>query len=139
MEYNEYHSILAKMIQTAWKNYILQKKKLIKPEIIERKAKEAEVLDEAFGRIHATTTHFKTMVVTFTNELAENTKLSIGFDQNNRYSTYDERSEKVFIMNRKQVGKKLKTINNILSIKLEAIVTNLNHYGYPEIVQVKLY
>jgi len=85
-----------------------------------------------FKRIH-TETYFKTLVVYSLEK-----KLEIEHKGKNIYSIYYENSEKSFILNLRQILFKLNTIENILFIKIQAMVCNLNFYGYPEIIQIKV-
>ena len=144
MLYTEYHNIVATMIQREWKNFILRKKIwcMLKPDheiSIAKKTKEAEVIMGSFERIHAKSTHFRTIVITYNNDYFDIVKIFISYKQNNMYTIYEESDEQIFLMNRQQIGNKLKKINNVLSIKLEAVLTDSNTYGYPEIMHVKYF
>jgi len=143
-KYTEYHHIVATIIQREWKNYILRKKIwcMLKPRdkiSISRKLKDSVAVNDAFIRIHSRTTYFRTFIVTYNNEFFDVKKLHVNYKQNNMYYIYKEGNDNLFLLNRKQIGKMLKTLNNILSIKLEGIVTDTNFYGYPELVHLKFY
>ena len=106
---------------------------------IARKSKETEAINGSFERIHAKSTHFRTVVITYNNEKFDLVKIFINYKQNNMYTIYEENDDKLFLMNRQQIGNKLNKINNLVSIKLEAVVSDANFYGYPEIVHVKYF
>jgi hypothetical protein len=132
------------MIQREWKNHILRKKIwcMLKPNhemSIARRTKETDAINGGFERIHVKSTNFKTLVITYNDDQFDIKKIFINYKQNNMYTIYEENDEQLFLMNRKQIGNKLKGINNVLSIKLEAVVAHQNFYGYPEIMQVKYF
>ena len=143
-DYTEYHEIIATMIQREWKKYILHKKIwcMLKPDnkiSVERKSMENQAIHGAFERIHANPTHFKTCVITYNNDHFDTKKLFVNYKRNNVYTIYEDDDTKVFLLNRRQVVNKLNNIINVLSIKLETIVTDTNFYGYPELTYVKYF
>ena len=142
--YTEYHQIVATMIQREWKKYILHKKIwcMLKPEneiSIAKRSMETTAIFGAFERIHANPTHFKTFIITYNNDHFDIKRLVVFYKRNNMYTVYEDQDSVLFLMNRKQVVNKLNNVMNVLSIKLEAVVTDNNFYGYPEITQVKYF
>jgi len=115
---------------------------MLKPEneiSITRRSKESNAIFGAFERIHANPTNFKTLVITYNNDHFDIKRLVVFYKRNNMYTIYEEDDTTIFLMNRKQVVNKLNNIMNVMSIKLEAVLTDTNFYGYPEITQVKYF
>lgn len=100
---------------------------------------EVENINQTFSRINQDNTCFKTMVVNYNNNVFDSKKIEVCSKGNNRYNLYDDDYEKTVVLNNEQVLNKLTKINNIISIKIQAITTELNFYGYPEIIEVKVY
>ena len=128
----------ANLIQSHWRKYILQKKIwcMIKPDdpiSIMRKAKETDMLNKAWKRIHSDNTFFNSFIVIYNKDLNTPSNVEVCYISLNKYSYYDIINNEIFYMNKKQVLKQLKKISNIITIKIEAVVTEFNIYGYPEI------
>jgi hypothetical protein len=140
-EFTEYHNILATMIQRKWNSYIIKKKILymINPDhpfSLELKKNESEALNRYFTRIHAEETHFRSIVVEYNSGIVIKT-VEINYYSKDNYSIYDN-----FIytkLDTDQIKSELNKIQNIISIKIQAFVCDLNFYGYPELVQIKCY
>jgi hypothetical protein len=136
--------ILATIIQRKWKRYILEKKiwcmlKPDEPMSIKVRNMELEKINCSLKKINEESTRFKTMIVNYHNNVFDNKNIEVVYKGNNRYNIYDEDYEKTVVLNNEQVINKLNKINNIISIKIQAITTELNFYGYPEILEVKIY
>ena len=143
MIFTEYHNIVATIIQRKWKKYILQKKiwSILKPlddSSIKMRQREMNAIDFAFNKINSKT-NYKTLVVVYNNDLTTNKTIEITRKEHNGYRIYDNSCDKTFCVNREIVINKLRKINNVVSIKIQAIVTGMNFYGYPEICQIKTF
>ena len=141
--FTEYHHIVATMIQQKWKNYIIQKKLwcMLKPDdpiSLKIKKNQNDILNKTFQRIHNDTTHFRTMVIKY-NQGILNKTIEINYLFKNSYSIYDVEADTIVEMDNVKILNEINNINNIVSIKMQAIMTNLNFYGYPEIIKIKAY
>ena len=131
----------AKLIQKNWKRFILEKKIWcnLKPKdliSIKRRNRELDLICKAWKRIHFETTHFKTFIITYSNDLVKTDKLQITLFQTNRYSVVE--NDSLTFMNKREIMDKLKKTKNIVSIKIEANFCDWNVYGYPEKMQINL-
>jgi hypothetical protein len=135
------HNESAKLIQKHWKRFILQKKIWynLKPKdlfSIKNRNRELDLICKAWKRIHFETTHFRTFIITYSNDLVKTDKLQITLFQANRYSVVQ--NESLTFMNKRETMDKLKKTKNIVSIKIEATICDWNVYGYPEKMQINL-
>jgi len=143
--FTEYHNIVATMIQRKWKKYIVQKKIwcMLKPDdpiSLKMKKNQNNILNKIFKRIHVESTHFRTMVVKYNYNMV-NKIIEINFIKNkNCYTIYDIEEDTIYEIDNININDVLNKFENIISIKIQAIITNTNSsYGYPEIIQIKAY
>jgi len=142
-EFSEYHHIVATIIQRKWKRYNIQKRLwcMIKPDdpfSLKVKKTENDFLIKYFKRIHAQTTHFRTIIVKYNSADLIKT-VEINYESDNNYTIYDINSNEYAKMNTNEITSELNNIQNIISIKMQGIVSDLNFYGYPDLVQIKCY
>ena len=105
---------------------------------IEMRQREKNAIDFAFNKINSET-NYKTLVIVYNNDLTVNKTIEITRKNHNGYRLYDTSCEKTFCVTKLQAINKLKKLNNVVSIKIQAIVTGMNFYGYPEICQIKTF
>jgi hypothetical protein len=89
---------------------------------------EKALLYKLFHKIQ-TDTKFKTLIVEYNN----NINIEITYESKDVYFINSS-----YYLNTIQANTLIKKINKIISIKLQAIVCNLNYYGYPEIFNIKV-
>ena len=143
MIFTEYHNIVATIIQRKWKKYILEKKiwTMLKPldeSSIKMRQREKNAIDFAFNKINSKT-NYKTLVIVYNNDLTLNKTIEITRKEHNGYRIYQSDCDKTFCVTKERVINKLRKVNNVVSIKIQAIVTGMNFYGYPEISQIKTF
>jgi hypothetical protein len=131
------------MIQRKWKKYILEKKiwSMLKPlddSSVKMREREKNAIDLAFNKINSTT-HFKTLIIVYNNDLTSNKTIEITRKEHNGYRIYQIDCDKIFCVNKERVINKLNKINNVVSIKIKAVINSFNLYGYPEIFEIKTF
>ena len=131
----------AKLIQKNWRRFILQKKIWynLKPKdlsSIKNRNRELDLICKAWKRIHFETTHFKTFIVFYSNDLVKTDILRVCLVETNKYQVLDNNVS--LFMNKREIMDKLKKTKNIVSIKIEATICDWNVYGYPENMQINL-